>query len=63
MNALLNHATLTVHRKEAEREALEAVCGATTHVNADHLSETTVTEAIDGDAEKCGRCFEDGGGY
>jgi len=64
VNALLNDVTETVHRTEGDRGNLRAECGATVHVNADHLSETTLTEAVDGDeVDKCGRCFDDGGGY
>lgn len=64
MDALLNETTLTVHRLEDGRHSTNAACGATAHVSDDRLQETTVGAAIDDvTANKCGRCFDDGGGY
>jgi len=64
MNALLNESTRTLHRRERDTAGLSASCGATTHLDADQLRATTVSEATsDGSVAKCGRCFDDGGGY
>lgn len=64
MVGVLNETTKTVHRHKDAETNLEARCGATYHLNPDQLRKTTISEAISVySADKCGRCFEDGGGY
>lgn len=64
MEGVLNESTNTVHRRKIETPNPASVCGATDYVNRDRLRTTTVKQAIaHRDANKCGRCFEDGGGY
>jgi len=60
----LNERTKTVHKHEAGAPSLHTICGATYHLAGERLREVPVERAIaDHDADKCGRCFEDGGGY
>jgi hypothetical protein len=65
MDEILNEVTNTVHRREAGGPKCRAACGSTFHLSHDKLrvvSETEqVTDAVT--TTKCGRCFEDGGGY
>jgi hypothetical protein len=63
MKAVVNRTTETVHKRAAEGPK-ETPCGATSHVDSSKLEQTSLERACDAhDASKCGRCFEDGGGY
>jgi hypothetical protein len=64
MEIILNEVTNTVHRQETGRPERRAACGSTFHISHDKLR--VVSEAEPGSeatTTKCGRCFEDGGGY
>ncbi len=65
MEVILNEVTNTVHRQETGRPERRAACGSTFHISHDKLR--VVSEAEPGGeaatTTKCGRCFEDGGGY
>jgi hypothetical protein len=64
MEGLLNETTGTVHEIRAEEPVLEADCGVTNHLDADQLRRVPVERATtELGADKCGRCFEDAGGY
>jgi len=64
MECVSNEATNTVHRPEAGATHLKTVCSVTYHVPADHLRSAELDpEATTPTATKCGRCFDDGGGY
>jgi hypothetical protein len=64
MKAVLNEYTGTIHRHRAEKSGLHTECGAAHFVDDDHLETTSLERAItDSDTSKCGRCFDDGGGY
>lgn len=65
MNIVLNEVTNTIHKQDTERSDRQTVCGATNHVSQDDLSRDTVIEPEleTLNASKCGRCFDDGGGY
>lgn len=64
MDGVLNETTNTVHRHERSKSDLESACGATYHLRREKLRMTTVDRAVSAlSADKCGRCFEDGGGY
>lgn len=64
MECVLNEATNTVHRQETGTTYLKTVCGVTYHVSADHLRSAELNpDATTGTTTKCGRCFDDGGGY
>lgn len=64
MDGVLNENTKTVHKRRAGRSALQSACGHTNHVDPGRLRPTSVEQAtVDSDAEKCGGCFEDAGGY
>lgn len=63
-NAVLNRTTMKVHKHEKGTETVETRCGATYHLDPEQLLVTSVERATtEFDASKCGRCFEDGGGY
>jgi hypothetical protein len=64
MVGVLNEYTKTVHKHETGASALHTVCGVTYNVSSEQLRTMSVTEATaDHDADKCGRCFDDGGSY
>ncbi len=64
MNGILNEATNTVHRHSAGEQGLQTDCGLTHSVPESHLCQVVVDEHTGaGEKSKCGRCFEDGGGY
>lgn len=67
MKIILNEATNTIHKQgtETRRSNFQTICGATNHVSQNDLRHIT---SIESELEtitvsKCGRCFEDGGGY
>jgi hypothetical protein len=63
MKAVVNRTTETVH-KYAIDGSKETPCGATSHVDSSHLERTSLERARSAHgASKCGRCFDDGGGY
>jgi len=64
MKAVLNETTRTVHKPRMGGRALQTECGVAYHVAPDRLRTTSVERATtELGATKCGRCFEDGGGY
>lgn len=65
MNIVLNEVTNTIHKQDTEKSDCQTVCGATNHVPQDNLRYVTVIEPElkTLNASKCGRCFDDGGGY
>ena len=64
MDGVLNTTTRTVHRRKSESNTCDTACGATRFVATDTLDTVAVEQALeDAGAEKCGRCFADGGGY
>lgn len=65
MEIVLNEVTNTIHKQKTGKSEWRTVCGATTHLPQDNLKRVTVVEPeLDTlNAIKCGRCFDDGGGY
>lgn len=64
MNGVLNETTNKIHKYESGRSDFQTSCGATSHVAHEHLRLIPVERAVsDADANRCGRCFDDGGGY
>ena len=65
MNGVLNEVTNTVHKRETGGSTFQTVCGATYHVSHDELRIIAVVESeLDTtNATRCGRCFDDAGGY
>lgn len=64
MDGVLNETTRTVHRTRPGGSDLQTECGATYHLAPDQLRVTSVERATaEVDAGKCGRCFDDAGGY
>lgn len=61
---VLNETTRTVHRHETGKSDLQTACGLTYNVDPDRLRRTSIEQATtDFNASKCGRCFDDAGGY
>lgn len=64
MDGILNEHTQTVHRHEAGASDLDTACGASRNLEPGQLRAVPVRQATAAfDADRCGRCFEDGGGY
>jgi hypothetical protein len=65
MTGVLNEATNTIHKHETGTADLQASCGATSHVPHDNLRIVVrIQPALETtEASKCGRCFDNGGGY
>jgi len=64
MELVLNETTKTVHKHETSAATLHTECGVTHNLDPDRLELITDDSPVtDHDAQKCGRCFEDGGGY
>lgn len=64
MDALLNERTDTAHRLERGEPDPRTACGASRTLDADQLRTIPLERAATDDGiSKCGRCFEDGGGY
>lgn len=64
MKGILNETTNTVHKHRAGASALQAECGATDHLERGYLRSVAVERVLTGaDADKCGRCFAEAGGY
>lgn len=65
MDIVLNKVTNTIHKQETGKSDWQTACGATNHLPQDNLKRVTVVEpALDTlNATKCGRCFDDAGGY
>ncbi len=64
MNHILNVRTNTLHKPRTDTSQPKTECGALTHVPQDHVEEVSeanfeTTAAV----SRCGRCFENGGGY
>ncbi len=64
MDGVLNQSTNKVHKHEAGTADFRTRCGATSHVSHDDLRLISVDRALEETAtNRCGRCFDDGGGY
>lgn len=64
MEGILNEVTNTVHKPKVGTIGSQTRCGATAHITHDNLRTTSIESTIDNtDTSKCGRCFEEGGGY
>lgn len=61
---ILNETAMTIHKRETGAEGFQTVCGQTCHLERGQLRKIRVEQATgELDADKCGRCFEDGRGY
>lgn len=61
---VLNETTRTVHKHRPGPAGRRTACGDTRTLNAENLTPISVELAtIEDDADRCGRCFEDAGGY
>jgi len=63
MDGVLNEASNTVHKQEVGKQTLESLCGATNNLSKDQLSQAAIDQLVSTTTTKCGRCFEDSGGY
>jgi hypothetical protein len=61
---ILNETRMTIHKHEMGGEEFQTMCGLTYHLGHGQLQTVRIKRAIrEFDAEKCGRCFEEGRGY
>ncbi len=64
VRGILNETSMTIHKHEMGAADFQTVCGQTYHVEHGQLRMIRVKQATEEfDADKCGRCFEDGRGY
>lgn len=64
MKGVLNETTNTIHKHETGKTKLATECGITYHVAAEQLRVAPIEQATaDPGTRKCGRCFDDAGGY
>ena len=64
MEVVLNEQTGTVHKPRRDETVPHTLCGVTRHISHDDVEVIPLEHAAsDHDASKCGRCFDDGGGY
>lgn len=64
MDGILNEVTNTVHKQKDGTSALHTPCGITYNIPEDQLQQTEVDQIVTTTTTtKCGRCFDDGGGY
>lgn len=61
---VLNEHTGTVHKRKQGGDRLEAECGALRRIRSQNLRAVLVDDIVTKtDVDRCGRCFDDGGGY
>ncbi|RKD97600.1 hypothetical protein [Halopiger aswanensis] len=66
MRIVLNESTKTAHKPARSTRNQPADCGALRHVPTERIRETSeaeIEQAVEAELERCGRCFEDSGGY
>ncbi|WP_338740154.1 hypothetical protein [Haloplanus salilacus] len=64
VRGILNETSMTIHKHAMGAEKFQTLCGQTYHLDRGQLRTMQVERATEElDAEKCGRCFEDGRGY
>jgi len=65
MDGVLNEVTNTVHKREVGKSRFDTECGVTYHLSEDDLRllGTVEPDLDERSASKCGRCFDDAGGY
>ncbi|SDE76657.1 hypothetical protein [Halorientalis regularis] len=65
MGGVLNEVTNTVHKQETGKSKFQTECGVTYNLSEEDLRVFRAVESeLDGaNVSKCGRCFDDAGGY
>jgi hypothetical protein len=64
MYGVLNQDTKTLHKHEQGAPDLHTVCGVTYNLDVERLREISVEQAVNkNNINRCGRCFDNGGGY
>ena len=64
MKRLLNERTGTVHKPHPATTSDKTACGALRYVPQQHITPIRIKEhQVDDEIERCGRCFDDVGGY
>jgi hypothetical protein len=64
MDVVQNEITKTIHKREKEGSHNQTACGVTRNTTADKFQVISVDLATtEYDSNKCGRCFDDAGGY
>lgn len=61
---ILNETSKTIHKHRRGTGEFQTLCGQTYRLEHRQLREIEIAQATEEfDAEKCGRCFDDGRGY
>ncbi|MXV63285.1 hypothetical protein GS429_14660 [Natronorubrum sp. JWXQ-INN-674] len=64
MDGVINETTDMIHKHKDGHSDFGTRCGATSHVAHDQLRLVSVERAAsDSNVSRCGRCFDDAGGY
>lgn len=63
MKRIVNEYTETIHRPPAEPRRNRTSCGALRHVPEQHVVIVDENDDSLAGASRCGRCFENAGGY
>lgn len=64
VRGILNETSMTIHKHELGGADFQTLCGQTYRLGHGQLQKIQVERATEElNAEKCGRCFEDGRGY
>lgn len=63
MKLVLNEHTRTAHRPSTDGSSYLAACGALSAVSDDHVRTSAGDAGSHDEFDRCGRCFEDAGGY
>jgi hypothetical protein len=64
VRGILNETSMTVHKNDVGAADFHTLCGQTYHVEHGQLRMIQIEQATEEfNADKCGRCFEDGRGY
>ena len=61
MMYIINEKTDKVHKQGTRESEFSTACGVTYQMDRERM-DMSVTESLSS-SDKCGRCFEDGGGY
>ena len=61
MTVVVNKATDKMHKQETGKTQFHTACGVSYHMDPDQLQLTSLEQLST--PQKCGRCFDDGGGH
>lgn len=63
-SGILNETTMTLHKQESGMAEFQTPCGHVTHIPQERLQIVDIGAlATNYNTDRCGKCFEDAGGY